>query len=844
MTGSEHALRKKRSAESVALLHASPHYHKKWGRWLNGRLAVDKISCLQLEELVLQNPSNEKHLVKLGARYARWSGASLAAILLLEHASLLHESAPRTHEYWSAMGNAHLDIFLRYRKFLPVSKFHRDKCLQAFARAFAYMESMADPLLLLRYAICLFWRNGDADLEKADDVFRELFAKFTSFCDKDRVNLLFLRFQTLARLHMHREAVECMEEIIRLHTVAPDVSVESGGSAPSPYDAADYSMMLMHCQQSSGDYVLASSTFSTVLDAKGIAQEGSLSDEQYLGLWYSLAEKCFAHEEYPLALEFYSIALNFARDSHALASIHFSRGLCYEAVNESAKCVAEFKRARNVNRHVVPIVSAADLRAAYGEQFAAQLKKPIRQIIDEVRFTLYDKAVKQLQRMFRRKQAKQGRADGAKPTRSRTRSPSLSLADSRARRRNSVLGQPPSNSLGMTAGLMPGIHEQLPGEHRDDEAVGSKGLAAGAQEPGSGSQHQRFVARQRAAEEMIRQIQSDSRFQGPSPHTASAFASPNVFKTTKKAKSMPSESFTQSSGLLSPARERPGLRRKQSMEAFNKLGYVATTMPCVEYWDEILSVAADLFESQSALKRSIACVRVALSQVTDAIAYCALAECCGRATDAIEKLHDPSYEREVAYVCTVVDIVALLEASSFGCGGDATNDSPVRFPTIAHPMAAVSEAGASSSSGGASDFAKSSGASWDSSRVALPSCAPVSHDSSVPHSSALPSTSSEAPSRLSDMVDAHFHEHQHQHRGPSHPHRRLHRHQVETRGVGAADPSSSTSPRGSPHKAVPARAKATTLHALGNESVAVLHDFRRVNGALLRSQQSFGGGRS
>lgn len=567
----EHAVRKKRSAASVALLHASPQYHKKWGKWLPGRLVVDKLSCLQLEELVLQNPSSEKHLVKLGARYARWSATSLAAIVLLEHASLLHASAPRTHEYWSALGNAHLDLFLRHRKFLPVSKFHLDKCLQAFSRAFAYMESMADPLLLLRYAICLFWRSSDADLEKADDVFRELFAKFASFCDKDRVNLLFLRFQTLARLHMHREAAECMETIIQLYAATPDAAapMDSGGgsSAPSPYDAADYSMMLMHCQQSSGDYVLASSTFSTVLERKCIAQDGgSLSDEQYLELWFSLAEKCFAHEEYPLALEFYSIALSFARDSHALASIHYSRGLCYEAANESAKCVAEFKRARNANRHVVPLVAVSDLRAAYDEQFAAQLKKPIRQIIDEVRLTLYDRAVKQLQRMFRRKQAKQHRADAVKPAKSRARSPSLSVADARARRRNSVYGQQlPLNSV--AAGLRPGIHEQqLGGEHRDGDGIGWEGVPAGAPAPKPISQQERFVARQSAAEEHIRRIQRDQRF-----HDLSSPAALRASSAAKKAKSMPSEMLAQRSGLLSPARERPELRRKQSMDAFNKV---------------------------------------------------------------------------------------------------------------------------------------------------------------------------------------------------------------------------------------------------------------------------------
>lgn len=578
-----HATHKKRSAESVAFLYTSPHYHKKWGRWLNRRLVVDKISCLQLEELVLENPQVEKHLVKLGLRYARWSGTSLAAILLLEHASLLPENSPRTHEYWNSLGNAHLDLFLRNRKFLPVSKYHLGKCLQAFTHAFAYMESMADPLLLLRYAICLFWRSGDANLEKADDVFRELFAKFASFCDKDRLNVTFLRFQTLARLHMYQEAAECIAAVVQLQAAAaaaaastPPGSADStasstSSSVPGPYDTADYMMMLMHCQQCSGDYLVASATFSSVLKILGVTQEGSLSDEQYLELWYNLAEKCFAHEEYPLALEFYSIALSFAKDSHVLASIHYSRGLCCEAVGEDAKCVAEYKRARNVNRHIAPLVPLSDLHANYSEQFAAFLQKPIRQVIEEVRVNLYDKAVKKLQRIFRRKHKPQSGADDTKSSRGGavlTRAPSFSNSDPRARRRNSLLRQPSSSVLGLGAGL-PLQQEPMNEEDDEDDDRSTRDRAP------EKIAHEQFLARQRVAVESIHQIRSDPRYHRSYTSqfallTSSTSSSARTV-AAKKVKSMPSESFAHTSGLLNPDRERPELRRKQSMEAFNKV---------------------------------------------------------------------------------------------------------------------------------------------------------------------------------------------------------------------------------------------------------------------------------
>lgn len=574
-----HESQRQRSSEGTALLQPASQYHKKYSRWLNGRLIIDKISFLQLEELVLQNPHSEKHLVKLGLRYARWSGTSLAAILLLEHASLNHENAPRTHEYWNSMGNAHLELFLRHRKFLPVAKFHLAKCLMALTRAFAYMESMADPLLLLRYAICLFWRGGDADLEKADEVFRELFAKFASFCDKDRLSLHFLHFQTLARRHMYHEAAECLATVIALHKVSastssppstppPRTASDSGMTPPNPYDTEDYLMMLMHCQQCSGDYILASATFSTILKTRGITQEGSLSDAQYLELWHFLAHKCFAHEEYPLALEFYSIALNFAKDSQVLAAIHYRRGLCLVVLGEDAKCVAEYKRARNLNRHVTPLVALADLRVNYEDEFALLLQKPIRQVIDEVRVNLYDKAVKKLQRLFRRKHHTKNHDSGVvKSKGALTRTPS-SLTDSHARnalngaagRRNSLVRDLSSSSSAIAAAAA--LHQDGADDENITESVPIE------------SQHERFVARQRAAQDKIQQIRANARSQTQRQLLIMSSQPHNTRATpAKKVKSMPSEPFAShaTSGLLNPGWERPELRRKQSMDTFNKV---------------------------------------------------------------------------------------------------------------------------------------------------------------------------------------------------------------------------------------------------------------------------------
>uniref|UniRef100_K3X9V0 Uncharacterized protein n=1 Tax=Globisporangium ultimum (strain ATCC 200006 / CBS 805.95 / DAOM BR144) TaxID=431595 RepID=K3X9V0_GLOUD len=494
-----------------------------------------------------------------------------------------HEiAALRSHEYWNAMGNAHFNLFLRHRKFLPICQFHLEKALRAFTRAFAFMESMADPLLLLRYAICLFWQRESvqSNLEKADDVFRDLRAKFATFCDKDRPNLLFLHFQILCRLHMYQEAAECMKTVLNLLDALPahaldtdnsslrptskllsSRSTTSTASISAPYDTTDYMLMLMHSQQSSGDYAQASATFSAILKARHMleADEGSssvLHDDQYLEIWYSLAEKCFFHEEHPLALDFYSIALNFAKDSHVLASIHFHRGLCYQAIGDDANCVTEYKRARNLNRHVAAPVAIAELHAKYTDQFAVLLQKSIKLVIDEVRVLLYDKAVKKLQRIFRRKQhqQKQNHTRSAKdsvkkPHLKRTVSSSSDKYDKRSIAGSEMTG------------------EDEAGGDNNGSSIGTVESTALSSES---QQHARFLTRQRAAQDKIRAIRSDPQFQPAAQHSPLHSPASVAATRSRKIKSMPNDSLTHSA-LLSPEMEHPELRRKQSMETFHKV---------------------------------------------------------------------------------------------------------------------------------------------------------------------------------------------------------------------------------------------------------------------------------
>lgn len=126
----------------------------------------------------------------------------------------------------------------------------------------------------------------------------------------------------------------------------------------------------------------------------------------------------------------------------------------------------------------------------------------------------------------------------------------------------------------------------------------------------------------------------------------------------------------------------------------SQLGYVPTTMPCVEYWQQLLVVALDLYESRSCLYRCIARIRAALPFVTDAVAYCALAESVGNVEDAIESLHESTYERELSYLCNTIDVLRAIEERFQGAKrlGSPRALSPVRFPSLSSPLKADPQA--------------------------------------------------------------------------------------------------------------------------------------------------------
>ncbi|GMF29161.1 unnamed protein product [Phytophthora lilii] len=768
---------KRHSSQHSGVVQSVSNYHKKWGKWLAGRNIVEKVGCLQLEELVMVDPCNEENLLKLGLRYARWSGTSMPGIILLERAALLHKNATGTQDYWFWLGSAHLDIFMRHRKYLPVARFHLNKSLRAFTSAFAYIGSLADPMLLLRYAIGLFWHKGDGNLEKTRDIFHELFSQFTSFCDKDRPNLLFLQFQVLHRLKLYVDAIECMNKIITLHESLPhqakpvEVPLLPSTNAMTHfavYDAADYRLMLMQCQQASGDYVSAAQSLASVLKLKNAQQDTTLKDEEYFELWCSLAEKCFHHEDYALALEYYAIALNFAKQSQVLAAIHYNLGLCFQSLGEDNKCVTGYKRARTANRHVPPLVSLAELSIPYDERFAQLLQKPVAQTIEEVRVELYGRAVRRLQRVFR--QSRRNLNIDISTNSSET---PLTKMPSLSKRRLSIAAarNPPA--------LVKIEDTSEETEANEDENIAQKATVAVDPQISKYEdstleiverRRESFLARKQAAIEEMVDLLANPQYRGRETSPSSRLNNRSKAGTQVR------------SGLLTSEKDHLDVRRKHSMETFRQLGYVSSTMPWIEFWEKLLGLAPELFESRHTLYGSIARIRGRLPLVTDEVAFCALAESIGNVHEATEKLHDPSYERELTYVCAVIEVSKkLLLQFPQEPPQHALKPPHVSLPTISSPRA--DSHGLHSLVGGTS-----------SGRTVLPPYSTTSASSSQ----------TKKHLRMDQMLDLHFQEHV----------------QKQEAAIAIAGATGGLQQRA--------------------EKLLVLQNFRQANDVLLKSQLAFG----
>ncbi|KAG7375155.1 hypothetical protein PHYPSEUDO_003030 [Phytophthora pseudosyringae] len=218
-------------------------------------------------------------------------------------------------------------------------------------------------------------------------------------------------------------------------------------------------------------------------------------------------------------------------------------------------------------------------------------------------------------------------------------------------------------------------------------------------------------------------------------------------------------------------------------------------MPWIEFWEKLLALAPELFESRQALYGSIARIRGRLPLVSDEVAFCALAESVGNVHDAAEKLHDASYERELTYVCAVVEVSKQLERD-FPLEPTQLSLKPphVSLPTISSPRADTTAVHGSLSPVGAGN----------SRRLVLP---PYSPTQSTAASSSMP----KKHVRMNQMLDLHFEEHL----------------QKQEAAIAITE---ATGGFVHPHQRA--------------EKLMVLQDFRQTNNLLLNSQLAFGSGKA
>lgn len=216
-----------------------------------------------------------------------------------------------------------------------------------------------------------------------------------------------------------------------------------------------------------------------------------------------------------------------------------------------------------------------------------------------------------------------------------------------------------------------------------------------------------------------------------------------------------------------------------------QLGYLPSTAPCVEHWEKLLALATDLFPTRRCVTRSTCAIRAVLPRVSDEVAFCALADALGEVDSAVERLRNSSYERELSFMCSVIDVDRMLEQAL-----------PVRLPSISSPSRSTESPTA---------WAQS-----DAGRLAKsPLASPYSPSLHAKRSRPSSPQASPRPIRLEQMLEMQFQQHL----------------QVKAQGIANATAN-----------ATQEASETRSLH----EEFVVLRDFRQVNATLVASQNPFG----
>ncbi|RHY72544.1 hypothetical protein DYB37_001051 [Aphanomyces astaci] len=354
---------------------ASPSSSPSWTKLVK---VVRRIPVFELEEAVLRNTHDVKLRVELGLRYSETFATEMPAMLLLEQASLFSDNAAVGWRFWNTLGDLHFSLLKRYPRYNYCFAFHLQKCTSALAKALSYIENVADTSLIVKYATGLFMK-GERELpyellKSLSLTYASNGAKLEPAAVVERHALLFR--VTLANSIMH-EAVHHITKLIEL--VTADTTL-----LPTGYTLNDFHLMLARCAQIEGDFLFATHTFSRIL-GETFGHSTVYSDDQYFSLWHHLGTSCYDQGHMWLCIEYYTLALTYAKHLPMRATIYYRRGLAYYCIGEAIKAEDDYRRAKSACHDVKPDVTLHDLKKEYLVEFDRLLDTPVATLISQVR---------------------------------------------------------------------------------------------------------------------------------------------------------------------------------------------------------------------------------------------------------------------------------------------------------------------------------------------------------------------------------------------------------------------------------------------------------------------------
>ncbi|OQS03147.1 hypothetical protein THRCLA_04546 [Thraustotheca clavata] len=561
-----------------------------------------RIPTFALEERLLANPINIKYIVQVGFRYAEQEVSKLYALLLLEKVNIVTEE-PGGYKYWQILANLHYQIMQRYRRFHPCGIFHLHQATIVYKKALLYSENQSDVMLLLNYAFAQFMEGV---VERPYEMLQTINLHHGISIEKveslEYIDRLFMYFQICAANKKWHEA----EMVLRKLILAP----------PNGFTIANVEIMLARCLQIQGDFLSSNEIFSRILNYK--FGSSASHDDAYMNLWHELASVCLNYGHLYLAIEYLGLTLTYAKQTKIRAKLYYERGLAHFCLGDINSAEDDYRRGRNSNNVAKPAITIAELKKSYEPEFDVLVNKPINEIVNTVRRGMgRTSASIKLQRSFRKYiERKRGAED-----------PHL------LKRRLLLVKQKTAKMIVAPQTIKsPATLLQKDGSLEIDLK-------------------EREVKRIETLASLQLLHKSNIQLKPYLPH-----AHPRKYKVPNPLPKTPAVSF------LTPDFDRPDHRRKRSLISYRRLGYSNGDVGYVQHWRALLQVGLELYSSAADLLRSIVQIKAFHTNISDAIATCALVDSDGNVVEACGKLSDKQYCTELQSIVDVIDIKNMCSA--------------------------------------------------------------------------------------------------------------------------------------------------------------------------------------